>query len=370
MPVAAQCRPLRGAQAHHVARLHLGIWQNTGLERHIAAAPLTRRRSISPEICCSSASLPAASAESRPPLPQLPRAVVRAVSVVAAAACWCSLAASMQGLGAFASLSIAAKGLTAEAVASAVRSAWAGLAAGCLHTLAGADHLAALTPLTIGRSHLRASLLGALWGFGHSTGQLILGLLMVVLKDRFQQLVPALSKWGGTTVGLTLLAIGALGVYESFFEHHDEEEAATEAQAAASVASVADAFAGGVEVQTGGALGLRQERRGFGLATFATGIVYGLQPDALFVIVPALALPTKLAAVAYILMFVLGTVAAMGAYTGVIGATSAAIKKTNSSLNKNLSGFASIVAIVIGLGVLFSGWGIDLPWLSFGGGHA
>lgn len=36
-------------------------------------------------------------------------------------------------------------------------------------------------------------------------------------------------------------------------------------------------------------------------------------------IVPALALPTKLAAASYILMFVLGTVAAMGAYTGVIG---------------------------------------------------
>lgn len=75
----------------------------------------------------------------------------------------------------------------AAGLKSAVRSAWAGLAAGCLHTLAGADHLAALTPLTIGRSHLRASLLGALWGFGHSTGQLILGLLMVLLKDRFQQ---------------------------------------------------------------------------------------------------------------------------------------------------------------------------------------
>lgn len=75
----------------------------------------------------------------------------------------------------------------------AVRSAWAGLAAGCLHTLAGADHLAALTPLTIGRSHFKASLMGALWGFGHSTGQLILGLLMVLLKDRFQQV----CWWGG-----------------------------------------------------------------------------------------------------------------------------------------------------------------------------
>ena len=55
------------------------------------------------------------------------------------------------------------------------------------------------------------------------------------------------------------------------------------------------------------------------LHTLFTGIVFGLQPDALFVIVPALALPTKAAAVAYILMFVFGTVAAMGSYTAFIG---------------------------------------------------
>jgi hypothetical protein len=56
------------------------------------------------------------------------------------------------------------------------------------------------------------------------------------------------------------------------------------------------------------------------LSTLFTGIIFGLQPDALFVIVPALALPTKLAALAYILMFVFGTVAAMGSYTAFIGA--------------------------------------------------
>jgi hypothetical protein len=36
--------------------------------------------------------------------------------------------------------------------------------------------------------------------------------------------VPALSKWGGATVGLTLLAIGAMGLYETFIEEHDHEE--------------------------------------------------------------------------------------------------------------------------------------------------
>lgn len=44
------------------------------------------------------------------------------------------------------------------------------------------------------------------------------------------------------------------------------------------------------------------------------------QPDALFVVIPALALPTKLAATAYMATFVVGTMAAMGGYTAVIGA--------------------------------------------------
>lgn len=266
--------------------------------------------------------------------------MVKTISLASLVAIISGFAGQHPGSGIFASLALAIPAVSAEAMATALKSAWAGLAAGCLHTLAGADHLAALTPLTIGQSHLRASMLGALWGFGHSTGQLMLGLLMVILKDRFHQLVPALSKWGGTTVGLTLLAIGALGVYESFFEgdHHHDHGAPQEEESSSS-----------------------KGKKGFGLATFATGIIYGLQPDALFVIIPALALPTKLAATAYILMFVLGTVTAMGAYAGVIGATSQAIKRTNTRLTANLSGAASAMAIIIGFGVLLSGWGINTP---------
>ncbi|KXZ49145.1 hypothetical protein GPECTOR_23g73 [Gonium pectorale] len=81
----------------------------------------------------------------------------------------------------FASAAVAI-GDTSSGLTSTAKSAWAGLAAGFLHTLCGPDHLAALTPLTIGRNRFAASALGALWGFGHSTGQLILGLVFVVLK--------------------------------------------------------------------------------------------------------------------------------------------------------------------------------------------
>ena len=68
-------------------------------------------------------------------------------------------------------------------------------------------------------------------------------------------------------------------------------------------------------------VGIAGEKRSFGLWTLATGIVYGLQPDALFVVIPALALPSG-AALAYVATFVAGTVAAMGGYTAVIGSPS------------------------------------------------
>ena len=47
--------------------------------------------------------------------------------------------------------------------------------------------------------------------------------------------------------------------------------------------------------------------------------MHGLQPDALFVVIPALALPTKAAAISFITMFVIGTVVSMAAYTLLIG---------------------------------------------------
>lgn len=48
-------------------------------------------------------------------------------------------------------------------------------------------------------------------------------------QDRFETLVPALSKYGAVTVGITLMVIGASGLYETLVEH---AEAAAEPQIA------------------------------------------------------------------------------------------------------------------------------------------
>lgn len=45
--------------------------------------------------------------------------------------------------------------------------------------------------------------------------QLVLIKLLALLQERFHGIVPILSKWSGAIVGLTLIGIGVLGVYES-----------------------------------------------------------------------------------------------------------------------------------------------------------
>lgn len=59
---------------------------------------------------------------------------------------------------------------------------------------------------------------------------------------------------------------------------------------------------------------------------FATVIVHGLQPDALMMVLPALALSSRLAGAAFLVMFLLRTIVAMGSYTVFLGSCSEALK--------------------------------------------
>lgn len=47
------------------------------------------------------------------------------------------------------------------------------------------------------------------------------------LQDRFQQLVPTLNKWGTTTVGFTLIAIGVLGLLEGRQQQQEQLQLVT-----------------------------------------------------------------------------------------------------------------------------------------------
>lgn len=85
-----------------------------------------------------------------------------------------------------------------------------GLSAGVLHVVLGPDHLAALAPLTLGRSEgaLRA---GLRWGLGHAASVALLALLAFGLREALP--LEALSGWSERLVGLSLVALGCVGLW-------------------------------------------------------------------------------------------------------------------------------------------------------------
>ncbi|KAM0882731.1 hypothetical protein ACQ4PT_032104 [Festuca glaucescens] len=230
-------------------------------------------------------------------------------------------------------------------------SAWTGFLAGCLHTLSGPDHLAALAPLSIGRSPVESAAVGALWGCGHDAGQVMFGLLFLGLKDRLH--IEILRTWGTRVVGLTLMVIGAIGIREA-------------TQAAPCVAAALDGGAGGAHQHGGNSLekalmsggGKKKE---ISFATFATGIVHGLQPDALMIILPALAMPSRAAGAAFLGMFLVGTVMSMASYTVLIGTCTEALRERVPRITEKLTWAASLVAISMGIAIIVSeSFGVSL----------
>ncbi|KAH9308352.1 hypothetical protein KI387_036263 [Taxus chinensis] len=216
-------------------------------------------------------------------------------------------------------------------------SAWTGFVAGCLHTLSGPDHLAALAPLSIGRTRMESAVVGALWGCGHDAGQVIFGILFLLLKDKLH--IEVIRTWGTRVVGMTLLVIGAMGI---------KEVLETPAPCVA-------LDGGEFEVDIlESAQKLTGSKRKVGFTTFATGIVHGLQPDALMMILPALALPSRLAGAAFLCMFLFGTVLAMASYTVFIGSCSEALQTRVPRITEKLTWASSLIAITLGVAILLS----------------
>ncbi|XP_014500268.1 uncharacterized protein LOC106761252 [Vigna radiata var. radiata] len=211
-------------------------------------------------------------------------------------------------------------------------SGWTGFLAGCLHTLSGPDHLAALAPLSIGRTRMESAAVGALWGCGHDAGQVLFGLIFLILKDQLH--IEIIRTWGTRVVGLTLLVIGAMGIREAS-EVHTPRVALESGECES------------VDNPTVG-------KKKIGFATFATGIVHGLQPDALMMMLPALALPSRLAGAAFLIMFLIGTVIAMGSYTVFIGSCSQALKDRVPRITEKLTWASSLIAIALGLAIIVS----------------
>ena len=205
-----------------------------------------------------------------------------------------------------------------------------GALAGLFHVLSGPDHLAAVAPLAVENGR-RGWFAGWTWGFGHAAGVVLVALVGIALRDLLPP-IEVLSAWGERVVGIALIAIGlwalrrALNIAPGEHGHgamaHDH-----------------------VHVHAGP---VWARRMGHAHTSFFMGILHGIAGSSHFLgVLPALALPTRTAAIEYIAAFGVGTVAAMTAFAAVMGSAGARVHQ-RAALHKGMMLTAATLAIAVG----------------------
>lgn len=205
-----------------------------------------------------------------------------------------------------------------------------GALAGLFHVLAGPDHLAAVAPLAVdGRR--RGWLAGWTWGIGHASGVVVVALLAVLLRDALPP-IDVISGWSERIVGAALIVVGVWALRRSMrltpaphvHGHvlHDH-----------------------LHVQAGPGW---IRRLGHAHASFCLGVLHGVAGSSHFLgVIPALALPTRAAAVTYIAAFGAGTVAAMTLFAAIVS-QAAGRARHHHHAHRLLLAAAALMAIVVG----------------------
>ena len=191
----------------------------------------------------------------------------------------------------------------------------AGFAAGLLHVFSGPDHLAAVAPLASDRERGHW-LTGLQWGIGHTTGVVLIALLLLLLKEQLP--LDAISAYSERMVGASLIVIGAWGVRRAWVLDYS----------GAAAHSHAHTHAG---------------------ASFAMGTIHGLAGSShLFGVLPALAFTSRLSSVSYLAGFGIGAVVGMTVFSAVMGLAQQRFGGRHPRSFSGLLYASSAVALVVG----------------------
>ena len=209
-----------------------------------------------------------------------------------------------------------------------------GLVAGLIHVVSGPDHLAAIAPIAASTKQ-RSWLPGFMWGLGHSSGTWLLAALALVFREAIP--LEAVSSWSERIVGVVLLAVGVWGFQRAI--RHGLATAPTDE--ATTLGLGHHAHPHGHQHSHGPATGR------LGRGALGIGMIHGLAGTAHLVgVLPALALPTRSAAVAYTIAFGLGSIVAMAIFAAIIGRLA---RHRAGAASRGLVLATSLAAIAVGL---------------------
>jgi hypothetical protein len=216
--------------------------------------------------------------------------------------------------------------------------ALAGALAGLVHVLSGPDHLAAVAPIA---SDQRRTpwMAGALWGLGHSSGVLLVGVLALWLRGWLP--LDAVSSWSERAVGVVLIGIGLWGLHRALRRHvhtHPHSHGPMRHQHAHVHGAAVAADATHVAAS-----------HAHTHAAFLVGVLHGLAGSShLIGVLPALALPGLLASTGYLGGYGIGTVAGMTVFASGIGWLATQARARHVDAPRWLLSTCSALALVVG----------------------
>jgi len=196
-----------------------------------------------------------------------------------------------------------------------------GLLAGLVHALSGPDHLSAVAPLVV-EERRRGWSTGLLWGLGHSVGVWGVGLVALALRGLLP--VDRLSSVSERLVGAVLIGVGLWGLRWVWLARSraDQASGAPHHHHLPARASLAALWIGTLH--------------GFAGSSHVLGIL------------PALALPSAAASLAYVIAFGLGSIAAMVAFSSALGLIAFRLTAGGARAYLLLLATFSAVSIVVG----------------------
>lgn len=215
--------------------------------------------------------------------------------------------------------------------------ALAGAVAGLLHVFSGPDHLAAVAPLSV--EHGRNSWsVGLRWGLGHSVGVILLGILLLLVREMLP--LDGISSWAERLVGVVLIGIGIWGLRKAFVNkvhlHAHEHDGRDH-----------------VHVHVHGRQTahnpVRASAHRHSHAVIGVGMLHGLAGGSHLVnMLVALTFPTRMQTAAFVVAYALGTMVAMSSFSSLMGWIAARCAGGGNLAYRNLMVVCSGVALALG----------------------
>ncbi|NDV43350.1 sulfite exporter TauE/SafE family protein [Flagellimonas sediminis] len=222
---------------------------------------------------------------------------------------------------------------------------FAGIAASVLHVVSGPDHLAAVTPLAI-ETRRKVWKIGLLWGLGHLTGMLLIGLLFLLFKEYVP--LEKISAHSEQLVGVVLIAVGLWALFGIFHKGKNHKHPHIHGGEQPYIHIHEHEHS---ENKLNHGHTHRKKVRQNLWSSFTIGVLHGLAGIAHFILLlPVLGFENHIDGIQYILGFAVGTVLAMTVYTYLLGQIANYSKnRGNISLFRGIRVAGGLFAIVIGI---------------------